>query len=36
MVIINLDFDLGRDVFESATVDSNILLFGKLTKTSEK
>ena len=25
-------FDLGGDVFESATVDSNILLFSKLTK----
>ena len=25
-------FDLGGDVFDSATVDSNILLFAKLTK----
>ena len=28
-------FDLGGDVFESATVDSNILLFTKLTKNSK-
>ena len=29
-------FDLGGDVFESATVDSNILLFSKLTKGVKK